>query len=354
LRQAHRRKNCRLQQLAMQNKETIRPYPQLNFVELYQRTCLEFTSYLTHLFRNFSTICMFDFRLQVFNTVAKRLNFTKAAEELFITQPAVTKHIQEIENHFKVKLFERNGTKIKLTPAGETLLQHTDQLFAVYRNMEFELNAFTQQHAGKLKIGASTTVAQYVLPPVLAAFHKKFRNIRVSLTINNTEQIEQALQNKSIDLGIIEGQSKSNLFKYTEFVEDELLLVANSNHPLARKEFIKPEELLKVPLLLREPGSGTLEVIAHALRPLGIKISQLQKEMQLGSTESMKLYLLNSDAMAFLSVHSISKELHDRACSVIAVKGLKIKRHFYFIQQHGPAEALPDLFMKFARHYNFR
>lgn len=297
---------------------------------------------------------MFDFRLQVFNTVAKRLNFTKAAEELFITQPAVTKHIHEIENHFKVKLFERNGTKIKLTPAGETLLQYTDQLFAVYRNLEFELNTFTQQHTGKLRIGASTTVAQYVLPPVLAAFHKKFNNIKVTLTINNTEQIEQALQNKNIDLGIIEGQSKNNLFKYTEFVKDELVLVANINHPLAKKDMIKPEELLKIPLLLREPGSGTLEVLGHALKPLGIKISQLQNEMQLGSTESMKLYLLNSNAMAFLSVHSILNELQNKECCIIDVKGLTIERHFFFIQQHGQAEALPDLFMKFARHYNFR
>jgi len=297
---------------------------------------------------------MFDFRLQVFNTVAKRLNFTKAAAELFITQPAVTKHIQEIENHFKVKLFERNGTKIKLTPAGETLLHYTDQLFAVYRNLEFELNTFTQQQTGQLKIGASTTVAQYVLPPVLAAFHKKFSNIKVTLTIDNTEQIERALQNKTIDLGIIEGQSKSNLFKYTEFLKDQLVLVASAAHPLAKKELIKPEELLKTPLLLREPGSGTLEVIAHALKPLGIKISQLQSEMQLGSTESMKLYVLHSNAMAFLSVHSILKELQNKECCIIDVKGLKIERHFYFIQQHGQAEALPDLFMKFACHYNFR
>ena len=297
---------------------------------------------------------MFDFRLQVFNTVAHRLNFTKAAEELFITQPAVTRHIREIENHFKVKLFERNGTKIKLTPAGDTLLQYTDQLFTVYRNLEFELNTFTQRHAGTLRIGASTTVAQYVLPPVLAAFHKKFKDIKVSLTINNTEQIEQALHSKNIDLGIIEGHSKNNLFKYTEFVKDELVLVANFNHPLAKKGMIKPEELLKIPLLLREPGSGTLEVIAHALKPHGIKIAQLKNEMQLGSSESMKLYLLNSDAMAFLSIHSILKELQNKDCCIIDVKGLTIERYFYFIQQHGESEALPDLFMKFARHHNFR
>jgi DNA-binding transcriptional LysR family regulator len=297
---------------------------------------------------------MFDFRLRVFNTVARRLNFTKAAEELFITQPAVTKHIREIENYFKVKLFERNGTKIKLTPAGEILLQHTDQLFEVYRNLEFELNTISQQFKGKLRIGASTTVAQYVLPTVLAAFHKKFRDIKITLTINNTEQIEQALQNKNIDLGIIEGQSKSNLFKYIEFVKDELVLVAGIRHPLAKAAVIKPDQLLKIPLLLREPGSGTLEVIAHALKPLGIKISQLQNEMQLGSTESMKQYLLNSDAMAFLSIYAILKELKNKECCIIDVKGLDIKRYFYFIQQHGQTEALPELFMKFARNYNFR
>jgi DNA-binding transcriptional LysR family regulator len=297
---------------------------------------------------------MFDFRLQVFSTAAHRLNFTRAAQELFITQPAVTKHIREIENHFKVKLFERNGTKIKLTPAGDTLLHYTDQLFTVYRNLEFELNTFTHRQAGTLKIGASTTVAQYVLPPVLAAFHKKFKDIKVSLAINNTEQVEQALQSRDIELGVVEGRSKNNLFKYTEFVKDELVLVANYNHLLAKKGMIKPEELLKIPLLLREPGSGTLEVIAHALKPLGIKISQLQNEMQLGSSESMKLYLLNSNAMAFLSIHSILKELQNKDCNIINVKGLHIERYFYFIQQHGESAALPDLFMKFARHHNFR
>ncbi len=297
---------------------------------------------------------MFDFRLKVFHTVAKRLNFTKAADELCITQPAVSKHIQEIENNFKVKLFDRNGTKIKLTLAGETLLQHTDRIFTIYRNLEFELYNLTQRHEGKLRIGASTTIAQYLLPPMLATFHKKFKDIKVSLTINNTEQIEQALQNKEIDFGIIEGQSKNKSFKYTEFIKDEIVLTANINHPFAKKGIIKLDELLKIPLLLREPGSGTLEVIAHALKPMGIKIAQLQNEMQLGSTESIKSYLLHSDCMAFLSVHAILKELKNKEFSIIDVKGLTIERYFYFIQQYGEAEALPDLFMKFARHYNFK
>src|SRR5579875_2229661 len=231
---------------------------------------------------------MFDFRLQVFYTVAKRLNFTKAAEELFITQPAVTKHIKEIENHYKLKLFDRRGTKIKLTAAGEILLQYAEEIFGLYLNLEFELNSLQQRYNGRLRIGASTTIAQYVLPPVLAACHKKFKDIKVVLTINNTEQIEQALQNEDIDFGIIEGQSKNSLFKYTKFIKDEIVLAANSNHSLTKKENIRRTDLLKLPLLLREIGSGTLEVIAHALKPLGIKLSQLQIEMRLGGNESIK------------------------------------------------------------------
>lgn len=297
---------------------------------------------------------MFDFRLKVFYTAAKRLSSTRAAEELYITQPAVTKHIHEIEGYYKTKLFDRRGTRIRLTPAGDLLLRHAEQIFSNYRNLEFEMSSLNQRHSGRLRIGASTTIAQYVLPPALAAFHRQFRDIKLTLAISNTEQIEQALQKSDIDFGIIEGRSRNNLFTYTPFIKDEIVLAANSNHPLAKKEAIRPGDLLKIPLLLREPGSGTLEVIAHALKPLGIKLSQLQTEMRLGGNESIKAYLLNSDCMAFLSVHSIFKELQDKELSIIDIKGLTIERLFYFIQQKGETEALPGLFMRFVQHYNFK
>ncbi len=297
---------------------------------------------------------MFDFRLKVFFTVAKRLSFTKASEELYITQPAVTKHIKEIENYFKVKLFDRNGTKIKLTSAGETLLQYSDQLFSVYQNLEFDMNAFTHTKSGILRIGASTTAAQYLLPPMLASFHHKFQEVKIHLITGNTEQIEVALQNKSIDLGIIEGKSRNTIFKYTPFVKDELVLVGKAGHSLSKKITVKPEDLFKYSFLMREPGSGTLEVIIHSLKQHDIKISNLNIEMQLDSSESIKLYLLNSEALAFLSVHAIFKELKANELGIIDVKGLNIERQFSFIQTHGNTEALSDFFMKFASNYNFK
>jgi LysR family transcriptional regulator, transcriptional activator of the cysJI operon len=297
---------------------------------------------------------MFDFRLKVFYTVAKRLNFTKAAEELCITQPAVSKHIQEIESYYKIRLFERNGNKIHLTKAGGVLLHYCNQIFGLYGSLEFDLNALTETFKGKLRIGASTTIAQYVLPPLLADFHKRYEDIQVSLTISNTEQIEQALNNNSIDFGIVEGQAKNTLFKYTEFIRDEIVPVVASNHTLASLKEISIDQLLSTPLLLREPGSGTLEAIAHALKPHNIRLSDLKCEMQLGSTESIKLYLLHSNCMAFLSIHSILEELKNNKLQIVDVKDLNLDRTFHFIQLHGETEGLPELFIEFARQYNFR
>ena len=297
---------------------------------------------------------MFDFRLQVFEAVAKRLNFTKAAAELYITQPAVTKHIHELERQFKTKLFDRNGSRIKLTHAGEVLLQHTEQLFSLYRNLEFEMNSLSMEHSGRLRLGASTTIAQYVLPPVLAAFHKKFPDIKITLTTQNTEYIEEALKNKQIDLGLIEGSSKNASIKYTKFIKDEIVLVASNKNPLGIKDIIQPKELLKIPLLLREQGSGTLEVIAKKLKDLGIKLSDLNVEMQLSGTESMKSYLMHSSSMTFLPIHSILNELQSKQFRIIDIKGMDIERYFYFIHLQGQTASLPDLFMKFSGRYNFR
>lgn len=294
---------------------------------------------------------IFDFRLQVFHTVARRLNFTKAAKELFISQPAVTRHIHELEQHFKVKLFERHGTRIRLAPAGKRLLQHTEALFAVYRSLEFDMSTVTQGHKGRLILGGSMTTAPYIIPPILADFHERYPDIQVSLITGNTQQIEEALEREEIDLGIVEGHSRHGSIRYTEFMKDEIVLVSNPAHPLARRSSIRPEELLRIPLLLREPGSGTLEVMGHALKAVGIKLSQLQKEMQLDSTEIIKSYLLHAPCMAFLSVHAVLKELQNNECTIVDVKGLAIERKFYFARLQGETQALPELFMRFAMHH---
>lgn len=296
-----------------------------------------------------------DFRLKVFFTVASRLSFTKAATELFITQPAISKHIQELEEQYKIKLFDRNGSKISLTKAGELLLKHTKNIFEIYREIDFDLSALINQQQGMLRLGASTTISQYIIPPLLARFHEKLQDIKVNLLNGNTEQIESALLNKEIEIGIVEGQSKNKAIKYTKFLKDELVLVCNSKNPLVKKEEITKEDLKNMRFLMREQGSGTLEVIEYALRPFKIKLSQLTIEMQLGSTESIKSYLMNSDCVAFISIHAINKELKNKELTIIDVDNLMIERYFYIITLQGKTDSLSQLFIKnIASHYNLR
>ncbi|CAA9201725.1 LysR family transcriptional regulator [Flavobacterium collinsii] len=294
-----------------------------------------------------------DFRLKVFYTVAIRLNFTKAASELYISQPAVSKHIQELEETYKTKLFERNGSKIALTPAGEILLKHTKSIFEIYREIDFEMSSFINERQGLLRLGASTTISQYIISPVLARFHQKQKDIKVNLLNGNTEQIENALINKEIEIGIVEGQSKNQSIKYTPFLKDELVLVCNTKNPMIKQNELSLEDLKSMKFITRERGSGTLEVIEYALKQLNVKISDLQIEMQLGSTESIKSYLLNSDCLAFMSIHAVDKELKNNELMILDVAGLSVERYFYIITLLGKPNALSELFIQnISSYYN--
>lgn len=234
------------------------------------------------------------------------------------------------------------------------LLQRAEELFTIYRNIEFEMSTLNQRQQGDLRLGASTTVSQYVIPPLLAGFRNKFKEVKLNLINANTEQIEEALLNKEIELGIIEGRSKNQSVKYTEFLKDEIVLVSNTTNVQAKKEQITIDELKTIPLLLREQGSGTLDVIEHALKPHKLKLSELVIEMHLGSTESIKYYLLYSNYMAFLSIHSVLKELQSGELVIVDVKDVSIERYFYFIHLQGKPEALVEMFMRYAKHYNLK
>lgn len=295
---------------------------------------------------------MSDFRLEVFYTVARRLSFTKAATALFITQPAVTKHIYELEQQYNNKLFERKGNKIQLTHAGEVLLSHAETLFSIYRNIDFDMNALVQKKEGFLHLGASTTIAHYVVAPLLAGFRKKFEAIRLNLINGNTEQIEKALLDKEIDLGIVEGKSKNQEISYSDFIKDEIVLVCSKDHPLARKAQLSPDALKLHSFVMREQGSGTLEVIDHALKEIGMKMSDLKVEIQLGSTESIKSYLLHSDCLAFLSIHALGNELKNGSLNIIDIAGLNIERNFYFIHLQGKPDGLSEVFLRYARLFH--
>ncbi|AKK73729.1 transcriptional regulator [Chryseobacterium sp. P1-3] len=290
---------------------------------------------------------MFDYRLKVFHTVASRLSFTKASEELHISQPAVTKHIKEIESQLSIRLFDRKGTSIQLTQSGKVLYEYAEKIRSLYRDLEFEISQMNQQHKGKLIIGASTTVAQYILPEILARFNTYYKDIKIELLTGNTEAISTLLKEEKIDLGIIEGESQSSYFDYKPFKADEIVLAAKANHPLSNKT-LSIKDLYDIPLVFREQGSGTLEFIHNRLKEKGVNIQELNTVIQLGSSESIKNYLLYSDCMAFLSISTILNELKSNRLTVIDIRNFSIERNFHFILPKGEQSELIKLFLRFA------
>lgn len=295
---------------------------------------------------------MSDFRLKVFQSVAKNLSFTKASQELFVSQPAITKHIQELESYYRVRLFERQGSKISLTEAGALLLKHSDKILDDYKKLEYEMHLLHNEYIGELKLGASTTIAQYVLPPLLADFITKFPQVNLSLLNGNSREIEAALQEHRIDAGLVEGIFRLPNLKYTLFLQDELVAVVHAHSKLDIQDEITPEELLNIPLVLRERGSGTLDVFERALLQHNMKLAALNVLMYLGSTESIKLFLEHTDCMGVVSIRSVRKELVAGSLRVVEIKGMPMQRVFNFVQLQGQEGGLSEVFMRFAGHHS--
>ena len=291
---------------------------------------------------------MSDFRLKVFRSVAKNLSFTKASQELFVSQPAITKHIQELESCYEARLFHREGNKISLTEAGKLLLKHSEKVLDDYKQLEYEMHLLHNEFIGELKLGASTTIAQYVLPPLLANFIEKHPKVNLSLLNGNSREIETALQEHHIDLGLVEGISRLPNLKYTRFLEDELVAVVNARNRLSLPEEITPEDLRRIPLVLRDRGSGTLDVFERALSRFGIKLSSLNVLMYLGSTESIKCFIEHTDCMGIISVRSICRELSAGQLRVLEIAGMPMMREFDFVQLQGKEAGLAQRFMDFA------
>lgn len=294
---------------------------------------------------------MFSFRLKIFHSVATLLSFTKASEELFISQPAVTKSIKELESELGIGLFKRKGSKIELTEAGSILLNHTNQILSIECKINYEISLLKNEYTGNLKIGASTTIGQYVLPPLLALFNKKYPDIKLSLSNNNTQVIEKSLIDGFIDIGIVEGNSKNKQLKYIPFLKDEIVAIAHTSQKLSHLDELSIDEFMSTPLVLREIGSGSLEVITDKLKDHNIKLKDLSVVMNLGSTESIKSFLANSNSLGLISINAISHEVAEGKFKIIDIKGIDFERFFYFIHLHGNETGFSNTFMNFAQHH---
>jgi DNA-binding transcriptional LysR family regulator len=251
---------------------------------------------------------MADRRLQVFHAVAKHLSFTKAADALFMTQPAVTFQVRQLEEHFDTRLFDRAHGRISLTPAGIVAFEHAERILALSAEMEARLRELSGQESGPLMIGASTTIAEYLLPRILGEFRVAHPAIVPRLVVANSEQVQERVSERSLDLGFIEGDSRLPSLASERCAEDELQVVCAPAHALAREAAVAPRALTEHAYVSREAGSGTREVIDNYLRKAGVGPDTLQVVMEASSPEALKGLVATGLGFTIMSRATVVKE----------------------------------------------
>ena len=252
---------------------------------------------------------MADRRLQVFHTVARLLSFTKAAEMLHMTQPAVTFQIRQLEEYFNTRLFDRTHNRISLTAAGERVFQYAEKIIALYGEMDSKVRELTGDVSGILIIGASTTIAEYMLPNLLGTFKEKHPGINLRLKVSNSVGIVHMVEDNSVDVGIVESPITNKNLVVEVCWHDKLVLICPTNHPLAKKSKIKVEDLLGQPFVFREEGSGTREFISEYLEQNNMHLHDLNLNVEVGNPEAVKSAVEAGLGVSIVSQATIVKEL---------------------------------------------
>ena len=290
-----------------------------------------------------------DFRhLETFSRVAELKSFSKAANDLFLTQPTVSGHILSLEQSLSLRLFDRTGKGIRLTKAGEVFLKYASKILSFRKDLLNALSEFSQGIRGELSLGASTIPGEYLLPKLMGHFKKDHPHFIISLKIADTKEIVQYVLQDNIELGIIGAKLDHSSLHYEKFEEDEIIIVAPSDHPLIRKRRVTLEELLNELWIIREEGSGTQIAVEKALRKKGKSLKQFNVAMEMGSTSSVKEGVKAKLGLAFISRRAAEEELNQGLFSRIDVEGIEpISRQIYIVSHRG--RTLSPIGMEFHR-----
>ncbi|MFA7268677.1 MAG: LysR family transcriptional regulator [Sterolibacterium sp.] len=250
---------------------------------------------------------MADRRLQVFYAVAKQLSFTKAADVLFMTQPAVTFQIKQLEEHFNSRLFDRGHGKIALTPAGDLVLEYAERILGLSSEMDVRLSEMTGEISGPLLVGASTTIAEFMLPRILGEFKSLHPAVQPRLVVANSESIENRVAEHLLDIGLIESPSHQPNLHTESCCDDELQVICSPKFPLAKYKELTPKQLIDQPYVSREPGSGTREFTDAYLRQAGVDFNSLKLVMELGSPVALNGVVETGLGFAIASRATVTK-----------------------------------------------
>jgi DNA-binding transcriptional LysR family regulator len=294
---------------------------------------------------------MADRRLQVFHTVARLLSFTKAAETLHMTQPAVTFQVRQLEEYFNTRLFDRTHNRISLTEAGARVYQFSDKIFELYGEMENAVREMTGEISGSLTIGASTTIAEYMLPALLGDFRSRYPDVSIHLKVSNTDGIVSMVENNTIDLGVVEAPVSNKNLVVDECRRDNLVAIVPPGHPKAELDKVTLDELLEFPFICREEGSGTREVIGEHMAKYAKCDACMNIAMELGSPEAVKGAVEAGMGISVVSNATIQKEL--RLGTLVAIElDPPLERPFSFVHQKQKFRVrVMEELLDFARQY---
>lgn len=280
-----------------------------------------------------------NFRLRVFRAVARHGSFSRAGEELLLTQPAVTQQVKALEAELGVPLFDRSGGAVRLTPGGHALLPYAEKLKELSNQAVTAVAQAYGDQGGELALGASQTIGQYVLPRLIAGFLQAHPRVQVSARSGNSDAMLEALLAHEIQVALVEGPELRNGLgvglRIEPFMEDRMVLVVPGGHEWADSE-IALAALAGEPLLMREFGSGSRRVVEHALSAAGLKAKDLQVRMELDSTEGLLSAVEAGLGITFVSQWAVRHRLASGTLRQARVQGLRLFRHFSLACLAGP------------------
>ncbi|OMF76026.1 LysR family transcriptional regulator [Paenibacillus glucanolyticus] len=272
-------------------------------------------------------------QLHIFYTVAERGSFSAAAQALHMSQPAVTMQVQALEEYFGTKLLNRSTKRMELSEAGMTLLPFARRSLELSQETDAAMAAFSNKLQGRLQLGASLTIGEYVLPRLLGPFGREYPDISIMLKVMNTTQILEEIASHQLNFGLIEAPVEHPDMVLDAVMEDELKLIVPSGHPLAaREDKICLEEVLAYPFVLREKGSGTRQVMEDVLLERGFDPGSIQTVMELGSTGAVKSAVEEGLGITMLSISTVKHETALGLVKMIDIADASFKRNFYSIQ----------------------
>ncbi|MFC4100980.1 selenium metabolism-associated LysR family transcriptional regulator [Paenibacillus xanthanilyticus] len=270
-------------------------------------------------------------QLHIFYTVAERGSFSAAAQALHMTQPAVTMQVQSLEDYFGTKLLQRSTKRIDLTEAGRALMPFAMRSIELIRETDAHMSKFTKQLKGRLQLGSSLTIGEYILPRLLGPFGQEYPHIAISMKVMNTSQIMEDILGHQLNFGLVEAPVNHPDIHTEAVMSDELLLVVDKTHPLAQAAEVSIADAIAYPFVLREQGSGTRLVMEEQMRSHDIDPSKLKIVMELGSTGAVKSAVEAGLGISFLSASSVKHEVALGLIHTIPLTDITFKRQFYSI-----------------------